>query len=136
MANKAHPIPAKEVLQALVSQGMTLRTIAKHFGVGRTTVTSWFDKYEMKTSSGRAARLMRTTDEQRAEMRRLYAQGVTARDIGMRSGVAVRTVRKIVTQKLAQKLIRTDAPRTGPSAYALFCANPFGQAVENVAECV
>jgi transposase len=93
----------KDVLQALVMDGLSLERIAKRFGVHPSTVGYWLRKHGL--TAAHAAKHGARGGVSREELERLIAEGATLRSIAGELGVSVATVR----HWLSRHGLETDA---------------------------
>ena len=135
------PRPDKTVIQKLIRRNLSQDQIAVALDASRANLRRWLKHYDLKTNIAATQKRPRATPEQCAMIFRLRDAGLGHYSIAKRVGVGVRAVNRAIKTEVAEALPEPvrytgKAPRTSPSAFALWCANPFGQAVENVAECV
>lgn len=106
LKNKFDKFPGQQVLETMhVDQGMTLSDIARHFNVGKSTVTSWMNRAGIKIT-----RKVVAFEIDRDQLYDLYiTQNLAARAIANKYNVATSTVMKQLKRHKIE--IRTGADR-------------------------
>lgn len=136
----ASKCPTPAVLQDLIDKGMSHRTIGEHLGVHKSTARDWLRQHSMRTLSTGSVHYGGADAYARREMiRAMYADGASLYKIHTTVKCRYKTIHAAIADMPAPEakpIQIVSLPRTGPSAFALWCANPFGQAVNDVAECV
>lgn len=131
------PVPPRAELQAQCEAGLNTTEIAEIRGVSRRKIRMWLIDYGLEASTLRRREIDDAMQMRYADIRDLLALGKTYAEIARELACGYRTILKVKHMPApARPIVRPAfvAQRTRPSATAMWFANPFRQAVGNMAE--
>lgn len=131
------PVPPRAELQAQCDAGLNTTEIAEIRGVSRRKIRMWLIDYGLEASTLRRREIDDAMQMRYADIRDLLALGKTYAEIARELACGYRTILKVKHMPApARPIVRPAfvAQRTRPSATAMWFANPFRQAVGNMAE--
>ena len=131
------PVPPRADLKAQCDAGLNTTEIAESHGVSRRTIRIWLVDYGLEASTHRRRDIDDAMQIKYADIRDLLALGKTYAEIARALACGYRTILKVKHMPApARPIVRPAfvAQRTRPSATAMWFANPFRQAVGNMAE--
>lgn len=131
------PVPPRADLQAQCEAGLNTTEIAEIRGVSRRKIRMWLIDYGLEASTLRRREIDDAMQIRYADIRDLLALGKTYAEIARELACGYRTILKVKHMPApARPIVRPAfvAQRTRPSATAMWFANPFRQAVGNMAE--
>ena len=129
--------PRMADLQEQIDAGLNISDMSRSRGVSRRVIANWLDFYGLVCKWQRAT--ARTPDQiaRIANIKAMYAAGDSYYAIARANRCSYSTVHKALNgepEPVKPVLVVRPVQRSKPSAEAFFFANPFGQAVGNVAE--
>lgn len=130
--NILYHMPDESELRALIEARWSLSELGEKYNTSRQTVRRWLKKLDLKSEGVRGVKRATETLKLHESIRAMRATGATTYQINKALGCRYEMIDRVCRDMPVAEVVAGQ--RSKPSAYGYWCANPFGQAVGNVAE--